>query len=606
MNKNYCYAAVILLSLLAIGIQPAFATKYIRDDETGGDATSIGIWDRPTKTCIMNQDVSETIAIVDDGITLDGAGHTVTGGVSGNGVYLERRTRVIVKNLTVQGFHNGILVEGTQNEHSTRNTVTNNVINSYSSGIRLDYCSNNEVTGNTVSGCTIGTGIVLYHSSDYAYAGSDLPPPLPGNTVTDNTLSNNGWGISIQWACDNKIYNNNFIDNATIPDGAQAEDAGGSGNVFDWNGSGNYWNDWSGSGPYTFPGGQDNHPLADPVPSNQPPIANANGPYTGDEGSPVVFDASGSDDPDGDELQYRWDFDSDGVWDTGWSTDPTASNTWGDDWTGTATVEVSDGQVTADATASVTVNNVAPTVSIDTVISPIPEMILPGDELSFTGSFTDSGWLDIHTALWDFGDDSTASGTLTQENEEPDATGAATAEHIYTAYGEYTVTLQVTDDDGATGTDTVEITVVSVQDVVQDIIDYIELMLVEGVPPEAEKEMGKAVEELNKAIDEFNNDKIDRALGKIAKAVKQLMKAQKDGADTEDTEAAIDGLVDLAQAIAEEAIDYASDTAGADNLHVVKAQEHYDNALQNEDDGKYDKAVKEFNKAYKEAMKALG
>ena len=47
---------------------------------------------------------------------------------------------------------------------------------------------------------------------------------------------------------------------------------------------------------------------------------------------------------------------------------------------------------------------------------------------------------------------------------------------------------------------------------------------------------------------------------------------------------------------------------GADNLHVVKAQEHYDTAkaLGNLADGKYDAAIKEFKKAYKQAMKALG
>lgn len=30
------------------------------------------------------------------------------------------------------------------------------------------------------------------------------------------------------------------------------------------------------------------------------PVANDNGPYTADEGSPITFDASGSTDPDGD------------------------------------------------------------------------------------------------------------------------------------------------------------------------------------------------------------------------------------------------------------------------------------------------------------------
>jgi PKD repeat protein len=76
------------------------------------------------------------------------------------------------------------------------------------------------------------------------------------------------------------------------------------------------------------------------------------------------LDGSGSSDPDGDALQYRWDLDNDGLWDTGWSSSSTAEHTWGDDYYGQVILQVSDGEFTDTDSATVTVNNVPPTVEL--------------------------------------------------------------------------------------------------------------------------------------------------------------------------------------------------------------------------------------------------
>jgi len=196
------------------------------------------------------------------------------------------------------------------------------------------------------------------------------------------------------------------------------------------------------------------------VPSNQPPVADAGGPYVTDEGSEITFDASGSSDPDEDELEYRWDLDNDGNWDTDWSTNPTAAHTWNDDYSGDVVVEVSDGEETDTATASVTVNNVAPTVNIDSVVQPTEDFILPNDVLTFTGSFSDPGTEDTHTIEWDFGDLNGITETLTPT-------------HQYAEPGEYTVTLTVTDDNSDQGTASTIVTVISAQEAVGVMDDYI-------------------------------------------------------------------------------------------------------------------------------------
>ena len=100
------------------------------------------------------------------------------------------------------------------------------------------------------------------------------------------------------------------------------------------------------------------------LPRNQPPVADANGPYDADEGSSIVLDGSNSYDPDGDTLQYHWDLNNDGIWDTGWSPSPYLERTWGDDYSGQVALQVSDGEFTDTDTANITVRNVAPTVEL--------------------------------------------------------------------------------------------------------------------------------------------------------------------------------------------------------------------------------------------------
>ncbi|ONK11351.1 PQQ-dependent sugar dehydrogenase [Streptomyces sp. MP131-18] len=102
------------------------------------------------------------------------------------------------------------------------------------------------------------------------------------------------------------------------------------------------------------------------VTGGRSPIAEASGtPTSGPAPLAVTFSAEGSNDPDGDEISYSWDFG-----DGNTSTEPNPSHTYEEDGTYTAELTVTDaGGLTGSASVPINVGNTAPTV----------ELILPAD-----------------------------------------------------------------------------------------------------------------------------------------------------------------------------------------------------------------------------------
>ena len=86
---------------------------------------------------------------------------------------------------------------------------------------------------------------------------------------------------------------------------------------------------------------------------NQPPVADANGPYTGiDRLTPVAFDGTGSSDPDGTIVSYDWNF-GDGSTGTGVTPSHTYAAAGGYNVTLTVTDDAGDTD-TASTTATIT------------------------------------------------------------------------------------------------------------------------------------------------------------------------------------------------------------------------------------------------------------
>ncbi len=192
-SGSYTYAQDLSVSHIVF-IQPRKSTKFISDDATGGDCASIGTWVSATKTCTLTTDLTETIQIDSDGITLDGNGHTLTGSNTGNGVYLNSTTGVTVRNMNITGFARGIEIW-----RSNGNTIAGSTFSGNYYGINIRSSDGNTVAGNDASGNRYD-GITLYGSDANSLTGNSASNRrrygiyLSGssnNTITGNTASNN-------------------------------------------------------------------------------------------------------------------------------------------------------------------------------------------------------------------------------------------------------------------------------------------------------------------------------------------------------------------------------------------------------------------------------
>jgi hypothetical protein len=208
---------------------------------------------------------------------------------------------------------------------------------------------------------------------------------------------------------------------------------------------------------------------------NTPPLADSNGPYFGDEGSPISLDGTGSFDPDGDPLNYSWSVDS-ALCTFDDATSPAPDLTCGDNGNFTVTLVVDDGQATASDTATVTVNNVAPTVVAGPDVT-----INEGEFANALATFSDPGWLDTYTSLIDWGTGDTETGNLVVTIEGPPLDqGQVTGSHQYGDNGLFPVTVTVTDDDGGAGSDAFDVTVNNIDPTAE--IDEADTILVNGIP----------------------------------------------------------------------------------------------------------------------------
>jgi PKD repeat protein len=292
---------------------------------------------------------------------------------------------------------------------------------------------------------TMGTGVSP--SKTYATAGRyDVTLTVTDNsseTASETTRASIGVGNQPPMA-GGGVPVMGVVDMAVSFDGSDSSDPDGTIVTFDWAfGDGNFGTGVTPSHTYATPdiyivlltvtddgGATDSTITAACIDaSNQSPLPDANGPYTGTVGMDVVFDGTGSSDKDGTILAHAWDF---GDGSTGAGAMPSYTYAAAGNYCVSLLVIDDDGATALGYT----------TVSIDSANqSPVPDANGPYAGLvdvpvTFDGTGSSDPDGHLVSLVWDFGDES-RSGS----GEQPS--------HTYTAEGTYDVTLTATDDQGA-------------------------------------------------------------------------------------------------------------------------------------------------------------
>ena len=198
------------------------------------------------------------------------------------------------------------------------------------------------------------------------------------------------------------------------------------------------------------------------IPANQPPVANAGGPYAVNEGDPLSF-FSPSDDPDGDPITLSWDINGDGIF--GDAVGGKLMLTWAQlqalgiingpsSFDVRVRVDGGVGQVVTSSPTKLNVSNVKPVASA----GPTTRSVVEGSQIEFTGTFTDPGTADTHTFNWHV---SASNGQVIADGSD------ASFSFIPLDNGVYTVTFTVTDSDEESGTVVVSVNVLNADPIAQ-------------------------------------------------------------------------------------------------------------------------------------------
>jgi parallel beta-helix repeat protein len=191
-----------ILATVAATAVPLFAQPVLytlKDNATGGDcrARNIGLWNPATKTCTLIRNLRASIEIADDHVRLYGNLHSLKPPAQPMpfGVLAQNRTGVTVFGVVIDGFNQGVTLDGGHGNTVLKNFITDVIALQRACGVCLFQSDGNRVAGNRISGLQ-GLGIRLDRSSL--------------NQVLENRLRKNVLQLYLARSMGNLIDRNTF------------------------------------------------------------------------------------------------------------------------------------------------------------------------------------------------------------------------------------------------------------------------------------------------------------------------------------------------------------------------------------------------------------
>jgi parallel beta-helix repeat protein len=141
-------------------------------------------------------DVSGSIVVKRDNVVVDGNGYTLQGLGTGRGIELSDRKNVTVKSFEITGFETGIYIY--DHCEPRNNTISANIITNNTYGLCIEFAHNHTISGNTIANNEYGIYLLESHF----------------NVLRNNSLSNNRYNFDVK----NIIFVND-VDTSNLVDG---------------------------------------------------------------------------------------------------------------------------------------------------------------------------------------------------------------------------------------------------------------------------------------------------------------------------------------------------------------------------------------------------